>query len=63
MRPRKPSDPWVLEPKAFVKWLERERVQLTDEQIALASVHLSLYLRRECPPLLPGVRAVRPAVG
>jgi Nuclease-related domain len=46
-RPRKPSDPWVLEPKAFVKWLERERVQLTDEQIALASAHLSLYLRRE----------------
>jgi hypothetical protein len=46
--PKKPNDPWVLEPKAFVKWLRRERTALTDERVALASVHLSLYLRRDC---------------
>ena len=49
-RPRRQNDPWVLEPKAFMKWLARERAALTDEQIALASVHLSLYLRRDCSP-------------
>lgn len=49
-RPRRANDPWVLEPKAFIKWLERERMALTDEQVALASVHLSLYLRRDCSP-------------
>ncbi len=45
--PRKAKDPWVLEPKAFLRWLERERAVLTDEQIALASVHLSLHIRRD----------------
>jgi Nuclease-related domain len=52
-RPRKANDPWVLEPKAFVKWVKRERSTLTAEQIALASVHLSLYLRRDCSPQGP----------
>jgi hypothetical protein len=45
--PRRANDPWVLEPKAFVKLLERERTALSEEQIALASVHLNLHLRRE----------------
>jgi hypothetical protein len=45
--PRRANDPWVLETRAFVKWLQRERTALTEEQIALASVHLNLYLRRE----------------
>ena len=56
-RPRKANDPWVLEPKAFIKWVQRERVDLTDERIALAGFHLSLYLRRDCSG-----PAVRPAL-
>lgn len=39
------KDIWVLEPKALPKFLEREGRSLTDEQVHMASFHLSRYVR------------------
>lgn len=36
---------WVLEPKAFRKFVEAQQVKLPDEDVALASYHLSRYIR------------------
>ena len=41
---RKPSDPSVLEPKALASFLEREPTTLVDEDVALATYHLSRYV-------------------
>jgi Nuclease-related domain len=39
------ADPWVLEPKAFLKWAQREARALTDEEVAMASFHLSRIIK------------------
>lgn len=36
---------WVLEPKAFRKFVDAQQVKLRDEDVALASYHLSRYIR------------------
>lgn len=36
---------WVLEPKAFKKFVENEQVKLQDGDVALASYHLSRHIR------------------
>ena len=36
---------WVLEPKAFRKFLDRQTVKLSDEDVKLASYHLSRHIR------------------
>lgn len=43
-RPRKV---WVLEPKALPKYIENAPTIMTAEDVALASYHLSRYVRRE----------------
>jgi hypothetical protein len=43
--PRKAQDPWVLAPKAFLKWVKRGRTILVGDQIALASFHLSRIVK------------------
>lgn len=39
--------PWVLEPKVFPKFLEREPVSLREDEAYLASFHLSRYIKSE----------------
>src|SRR5690554_3567774 len=41
----KSRDPWVLEPKALVKWLKKERASLNDEQVAMATHHLARLIK------------------
>lgn len=36
---------WVLEPRVFKKFVDQERVKLPDEDVALASYHLSRHIR------------------
>lgn len=36
---------WVLEPKAFRKFLDRQTVKLSPEDVKLASYHLSRHIR------------------
>lgn len=38
---------WVLEPKALPAFIEKEPVSLLPSDVALASFHLSRYLRSE----------------
>jgi len=38
-------DVWVLEPKAFASWIEREPSSLSDSDVALVAFHLSRYIR------------------
>jgi hypothetical protein len=45
---RTPRGPvWVLEPKALPAFIEREPVTVMPSDVALASFHLSRYLRNE----------------
>ena len=39
---------WVLEPKAFRKFLDRQTVKLSLEDVKLASYHLSRHIRKSC---------------
>lgn len=39
------EDLWVLEPKALPDFIERESIRLSDADVALASYHLSRYIR------------------
>ncbi|MBI4996867.1 MAG: NERD domain-containing protein [Rhodocyclales bacterium] len=39
------KDLWVLEPKAFTKFLANEKVELAPEDISLAAFHLSQFIR------------------
>lgn len=39
------NDPWVLEPKALPKWLANEKAVLAPDEVAMASQHLSRYVR------------------
>lgn len=43
----RPRDVWVLEPKALPKYIENAPVVLGAEDVALASYHLSRYVRGE----------------
>ena len=36
---------WVLEPKAFRKFVDAQQVKLRDEDVKLASYHLSRHIR------------------
>jgi hypothetical protein len=36
---------WVLEPKAFRKFLDAQQVKLSPEDVRLASYHLSRHIR------------------
>lgn len=39
------KDLWVLEPKAFTKFLANEKVELAPEDVSLAAFHLSQFIR------------------
>jgi hypothetical protein len=41
----KKGEIWVLEPKAFRKFLDRQMVKLSAEDVSLASYHLSRHIR------------------
>ncbi len=41
----KKGEVWVLEPKAFKKFIDRQMVKLSAEDVALASYHLSRHIR------------------
>lgn len=43
---RRPDDIWVLNPKALPSFIEHERVQVKDEDVALAYARLSDYVTR-----------------
>jgi hypothetical protein len=36
---------WVLEPKAFRKFLDAQQVKMSSEEVSLASYHLSRHIR------------------
>ena len=39
---------WVLEPKAFRKFMDRQTVKLPAEDVKLASYHLSRHISGAC---------------
>ena len=41
----KPADLWVLEPKALPTFIDNEPKRLADQDIKLASFHLSRFIR------------------
>lgn len=42
---RKAQDPWVLETKAFLKFLAYEDPQLESSDVSLIALHLDRYIR------------------
>ena len=39
------GDAWVLNPKAFPKWIEKRPTILADDKVHMISMHLAMYVR------------------